>query len=197
MFLKLFSKARPPDDQELVYQYQRTGDVACIGKLFERHTEMVYLVCLKYLKDEEDSKDATMQVFENLVESLKRHEVTNFKSWLHSVAKNHCLMLLRNQKAKSKNQVRGSSFLDLEVSNPMHVSEEEQHELELELQVLEEGLLDLPTEQRTCLELFYLQQKSYKEIAAITGCELKSVKSYIQNGKRNMKSYVEKNHARR
>lgn len=195
MFLKLFSKARPPDDQELVQQYQRTGDVACIGKLFERHTEMVYLVCLKYLKDEEDSKDATMQVFENLVEGLKRHEISNFKSWLHSVAKNHCLMLLRSQKSKSKSHLLGSSLSDPEVNHPMQVSEGEQHELEL--QALEKGLLDLPTEQRTCLELFYLQQKSYKVIAAITGCSLNNVKSYIQNGKRNLKLYVEKNHARR
>ena len=195
MFLKLFSKARPPDDLELVQQYQRTGDLDCIGKLFERHTELVFLVCMKYLQNEDDSKDATMQIFENMVESLKRHEVHHFKSWLHTISKNYCLMQLRSQKSKSKRAIAGTAETTQELSTALQENEQEQHELEL--QVLEKGLLDLPAEQRTCLELFYLQHKSYKEIAALTGCTLNNVKSYIQNGKRNLKIYVEKHHAKR
>lgn len=195
MFLKLFSKARPPDDHELVQQYQRTGDPDCIGKLFERHTEMVYLVCLKYLQNEEDSKDATMQVFENIVEALKRHEVHNFKSWLHTVARNHCLMQLRSRKSRANKIIAGSVEKNMETFTELHHYEAEQHELEL--QALEKGLMDLTAEQRTCLELFYLQQKSYKEIAEVTGYTLNNVKSCIQNGKRNLRNYVEKNHAKR
>ncbi len=195
MFLKLFSKSKPPDDQELVHQYQHSGDLECIGKLFERHTEMVYLVCMKYLRDEEESKDATMQVFENMVESLKRYEVQNFKSWLHSVAKNHCLMKLRSQKSKFKSlAVHSTSGKDLEQHDALQPRDEEQHELEL--QTLEQGLLNLPDEQHICLKLFYLQHKSYKEITEITGYSLNNVKSYIQNGKRNLRTYVEKNHAK-
>src|SRR5690242_10202593 len=96
MFLKFFSKKpQPPDDRELVQRYQETGDLAYVGELFERYTEMVYLICRKYLPDEDASKDATMQVFEHLIENLKKHQVTNFKSWLHTTAKNHCLMQLR------------------------------------------------------------------------------------------------------
>ena len=195
MFLKLFSRAKPPNDQELVQQYQRTGDLECIGKLFERHTEMVYLVCMKYLQNEEDSKDATMQVFENIVVALKRHEVQNFKSWLHSIAKNHCLMQLRSQKSRTTKALANTNSSSIETVTEWHQSEADQHEQEL--QALEKGLMDLPEEQRTCLELFYLQNKSYREIAEITGCSLNNVKSYIQNGKRNLKNYVEKNHAKR
>lgn len=194
MFLKLFSKSKPPDDLELVQQYQRTGDLDCIGKLFERHTEMVYLVCMKYLQKEEDSKDATMQVFESIVESLKRHEVHNFKSWLHSTAKNYCLMQLRSQKSKAKKALANPNQ-GIEIALDMHPTEADQHEMEL--QALEDGMMDLPEEQRICLQLFYLQHKSYKEIAVITDYPLNNVKSYIQNGKRNLKNYVEKNHAKR
>lgn len=195
MFLKLFSKTKPPDDQELVQQYQRTGDPDCIGKLFERHTEMVYLVCLKYLRDEEDSKDATMQVFENIVESLKRHEVTNFKSWLHSIAKNHCLMQLRTQQTRARKTLAEELKVpEPEQNLPLQLSDADHHELEL--QALEQGLMHLPEDQRTCLELFYLQQKSYQEIAGLTGYSLNQVKSYIQNGKRNLKIYVQRNHAK-
>lgn len=195
MFLKLFSKDRPPDDLELVQQYRRTGDLGCIGKLFERHTDMVYLVCMKYLKDEEESKDATMQLFEQLVLALKRHEVTNFKSWLHVISKNHCLQLLRAQKSRGKTALGSMTETSVEMVITLHLSEEEQHELELK--ALEQGLTELPAEQRTCLQLFYLEHRSYKEIAEITGCELTKVKSYIQNGRRNLKIYVEKHHAQR
>ncbi|QCR21456.1 RNA polymerase sigma factor [Pontibacter sp. SGAir0037] len=195
MFLKLFSKSRPPDDLELVQKYQKTGDLACIGELFERHTETVYLVCLKYLKDEEESKDATMQVFEGLVETLKKHQVTNFKSWLHVIAKNHCLMQLRAAKSKEKLFLKQDAT-GMELASNMHLTEEKE-EREIEFQYLEQGLEKLPLEQRTCVELFYLQQKSYKEIAAITGCELHKVKSYIQNGKRNLKLYLQNNNGER
>jgi len=194
MFLKLFSKAKPPDDLDLVQQYQRSGDLDCIGKLFERHTEMVYLVCLKYLKDEEESKDATMQVFESIVESLKRHEVHNFKSWLHSIAKNYCLMQLRSQKTRGRSNSITVPEQSMEMISAFHLTDYEQREIEL--QALETGLMEIPDEQRICLELFYLQQKSYKEIAAITGYNLNNIKSFIQNGKRNLKIYVERNHAK-
>ena len=190
MFLKFFSKARSTDDLELVRQYRRTGDLDVIGKLFERHTEMVYLICLRYLGDEEESKDATMQVFEQLIQALQRHEVTNFKSWLHSLTKNHCLQLLRSNRLKDK----ASQALPHE---PYTLPQHDTPQSELDWQALEHGLVHLPAEQRNCIELFYLQQKSYLEIVEITGCDLKKVKSYIQNGRRNLKIYIEKNHAQR
>ncbi|MFD1188494.1 RNA polymerase sigma factor [Pontibacter rugosus] len=193
MFLKLFSKARPPDDLELVKQYQQTGDLACIGKLFDRHTEMVYLICMKYMRDEEESKDATMQIFEGMVKSLRKYEVQNFKSWLHTTARNHCLMLLRAQKQREKILPRNVQENEYTIASSIL---EDENNPELELQTLEQGLQDLPTAQRTCIELFYLKQKSYKQIAEQTGLSLNNVKSYIQNGKRNLKLYLEKNNAK-
>ncbi|MFT2010452.1 RNA polymerase sigma factor [Pontibacter sp. 13R65] len=191
MFLKLFSKPTPPSDLELVHKYQKTSDMQAMGELFERYTEMVYLVCLKYLKDEEDSKDATMQVFERLLELLKKHEISNFKSWLHVTTRNHCLVLLRSRNTKQV-PVDDKIAILMESTALLHLLEEDQQEVTLQL--LEKGLTKLPPEQKICLELFYLQQKSYKEIAAITGCELPKVKSYIQNGRRNLKIYLENHH---
>ncbi|MBX0331943.1 sigma-70 family RNA polymerase sigma factor [Pontibacter sp. HSC-14F20] len=190
MFLKFLSKSRSTDDLELVRQYRRTGDLDVIGKLFERHTEMVYLICLRYLGEEEDSKDATMQVFEQLIVALKRHEVSNFISWLHSLTKNHCLQQLRTNRLKDK--------VSQALPREQHTLEQDDTtQSELDWQALEHGLLHLPDEQRNCIELFYLQQKSYREIEEITGCDMKQVKSYIQNGRRNLKIYIKKNHAQR
>ncbi|GAB2533345.1 sigma-70 family RNA polymerase sigma factor [Rufibacter soli] len=192
MFLKLFSRSKPPNDLELIQQYKETGDLALVGQLFERYTEMVYLVCVKYLKDEEESKDATMQIFENLIPALKKHEVTNFKSWLHVMAKNHCLLQLRGQK-KHETAPLDEAVLPLVEKAGAHYPLEETDQ-ELELQMLTKSLEQLSPEQRSCVELFYLEKKSYKEIAALTGLDVSKVKSHIQNGKRNLKIYMNKNY---
>jgi RNA polymerase sigma factor (sigma-70 family) len=194
MFLKLFSSSKPePDDLELVRQYRETGDPEGLGRLFERHTEMVYLVCYKYLKDEEESKDAAMEIFENLAQSLKKHEVLNFKSWLHVTAKNHCLMQLRSRHNRLFQRPADINVLaDMQNGQDRHPSPGE--DLEADLTLLERGLEAIPPEQRDCVALFYLQQKSYKEIAAQTGLDLNKVRSHIQNGRRNLKIYLEKHH---
>jgi RNA polymerase sigma factor (sigma-70 family) len=192
MFLKLFSRSKPPNDLELIQQYKETGDLALVGQLFERYTEMVYLVCVKYLKDEEESKDATMQIFENLIPALKKHEVTNFKSWLHVMAKNHCLLQLRGQKKHETAPLDEAVLPLVEKAGAHYPLEETDHELEL--QMLTKSLEQLSPEQRSCVELFYLEKKSYKEIAALTGLDVSKVKSHIQNGKRNLKIYMNKNY---
>lgn len=196
MFLKLFSKSKPDkpaSDLELVQQYRQTGNLDFIGILFERYTEMVYLVCYKYLQDEEESKDAAMQIFENLTESLKKHEIANFKSWLHVTAKNYCLMQLRSRKNKDfkrNNYAASDNFM----YNGHHLHLSEDQNQETELAGLESALAQIPDEQRQCVELFYLQQKCYKEIAQITGFDLNKVRSHIQNGRRNLKIYLQKHH---
>ncbi len=192
MFLKLFSRAKPPQDLELIQQYRETGDVELVGQLFERYTEMVYLICLKYLKDEDESKDATMHIFEQLLTGLHKHEITNFKSWLHVLTKNYCLMLLRSQKKRSADLIDEKTLPLVEKAALAHATDPADHEPELQL--LTKGLDALSQEQRTCVELFYLQKKSYKEVAELTGYEIGQVKSHIQNGKRNLKNYINKNY---
>lgn len=192
-FVKLFTNSKsPPDDAELLRLYRQTGQLEHLGELFQRHSEMVYLVCLKYLKHEEESKDATMQLFEHIADALLKHDVSNFKSWLHSTTRNFCLMQLRAGKKSRTVSLDESPSLFMENAAPMHLTEAEQ--TEKAEQTLQLALQELPPEQRQCIELFYLQQKSYKEISDLTGCELNKVKSYIQNGKRNLKLYMEKHH---
>jgi len=142
---------------------------------------------MKYLKDEDLGKDAVMEIYEKLVEDLKRHEVSNLKSWLHSVARNHCLMQLRSEKSKAGKQDQFLKTEDdfVEFGDLLHPSSEQQKETLLLR--LENAVAELNEQQRQCIELFYLQQKCYNEVADITGFSLKEVKSYIQNGKRNLK----------
>ncbi|ALJ00105.1 RNA polymerase sigma factor [Rufibacter tibetensis] len=192
MFLKLFSRAKPPNDLEMIQQYRETGDLAVVGALFERYTEMVYLICLKYLKNEDESKDATMHIFELLITALHKHEITNFKSWLHVLAKNHCLMYLRAQKTRGTDSIDEKLLPIIEKTTYAELSQET--EQEQQVQLLAKALEELGPEQRVCVDLFYLQKKSYKEVADLTGYEIGQVKSHIQNGKRNLKIYMTKNY---
>ncbi|WP_317175423.1 RNA polymerase sigma factor [Pontibacter cellulosilyticus] len=130
-----------------------------------------------------------------MAEALLKYEVENFKSWMHSTTRNFCLMQLRAGKKIRNIPLEDSPTLFMENTAPMHLTEAEQ--IEKSEQVLHQALQELPPEQRQCIELFYLQQKSYKEISTLTGCDLNKVKSYIQNGKRNLKLYLEKHHAPR
>lgn len=174
-------------DLELIDQFKKTGSNDLVGLLFSRYTSLVYGVCLKYLKDREEAKDAVMQLFEKLLTTLKAHEVEHFKSWLYVTARNHCLMKLRAQKGKYTEEL--SPFL-METSADVHLEEDE---MESNLGKLEKCIEKLGHEQKTCVKMFFLHEKCYKDITVLTGYELIKVKSFIQNGKRNLKICMEQN----
>jgi RNA polymerase sigma-70 factor (ECF subfamily) len=187
-FIKNTAKINEQDDSSLIAAYKQNGDLEVLGELYNKYMHLVFGVCFNYFKDEELSKDAVMQIFEELVVKLKVHEVQNFKSWLHVLTRNHCLMALRKS-AKNPtitledNFVENGDFVHLDIEDAK----------ETQLTVMEKCMETLSEEQRKSVDLFYLQEKCYKEVADITGYEMLKVKSYIQNGKRNLKICIEKN----
>lgn len=187
-FIKNTAGTKNQDDAALIAQYKRTGSLEVLGVLYNRYMHLVYGVCLNYFKEEEASKDAVMQIFEELILKLRVHEVQNFKSWLHVLTRNHCLMAIR--KLSKNNTV---SIDDVFVENAEFVHLDIEDTKEKQLTVMEKCMETLPEEQKVSVDLFYLQEKCYKEVAEITGYELVKVKSYIQNGKRNLKICIEKN----
>src|SRR5688572_25090177 len=175
-------------DLDLIDDYKKSEDVAVVGALYNRYMTLVYGVCMKYLKDREESKDAVMQIFEKLIVTLKEHTIEHFKSWLYVTSKNHCLMALRARKGKNFEEIK-VDFMETGVL--LHLQDEP--ELETNLIKLEKCIEHLVSEQKHCVTLFYIQQKCYKEIVQLTGFDDNKVKSYIQNGKRNLKLCMEKN----
>ncbi|MGI4873938.1 MAG: RNA polymerase sigma factor [Janthinobacterium lividum] len=187
-------------DQEVLARYRQSGDVADLGALYERHLPDVFAVCRRYLAPpDEDAQDATMQLFEHLVEKLRTHVPDNFGAWLYTTARNYCLMQLR---ARQRGTASGGPLLlmpdatDVEIAAARHLPDaaEEAAETtrhEADLQALEAALAQLPPEQRRCLELFYLEEKSYQEVAALTGLAPNLVKSHLQNGRRMLKRNLE------
>lgn len=187
-FIKNTSKINEQDDLSLIAAYQKSGDLEVLGTLYNKYMHLVFGVCFNYFKDEEQSKDAVMQIFEELVTKLKIHQVQNFKSWLHVLSRNHCLMALRKSAknptvAMEDNFVENGEFVHLDIDDTK----------ETQLTIMEKCMETLTEEQRKSVDLFYLQEKCYKEVADITGYDMLKVKSYIQNGKRNLKICIEKN----
>lgn len=180
-------------DEALIDQYRKEGNPAYVGELFERYTHIVFLVCMKYLKNETESEDVAMQVFEKLILDLRKYEIKTFKYWLHTVTKNQCLVFLDKRK-----RLRHKEDAYLETEQALVESGEEfsllgeGNEKEQQLALMRKAMEVLKEEQKKCVELFYLKQKSYQEVSDETGYTMKQVKSYIQNGKRNLKIQMEK-----
>lgn len=179
-------------DEQLIENYQKSEDPVVLGELYKRHTQFVFLVSVKYLKDPEKSEDMVMQVFEKLFRELKHQKLQKFKAWLHTVTRNECLMQLRSAQSelKKQQQFKKDEETVVEYNPDLHHTDKKNREKQLEL--LTEAVKSLKPEQQQCVDLFYLQEKSYVEVAELTGFSMKQVKSYIQNGKRNLKIYMER-----
>lgn len=165
---------------------RRTTILIHLGELYQRYMDLVYGVCLKYLKEQEDAKDAVINIFEELTIKLKKYEVDNFKGWLYQLSKNHCLTKLRSKKGHPVN-------VDPDV---VHLSENihlnDAMEKEQRFSSMEYCIEQLPGDQKQVIELFYFKGKCYKEIAEETNTDINKIRSFIQNGRRNLKICMEK-----
>jgi RNA polymerase sigma-70 factor (ECF subfamily) len=186
----LRKRATGEKDEELLKRFREDGDIEILGRLYEKYMHLVYGVCLKYLEDRDTAKDEVMNIFEKLVTAVPEQEINNFKTWLYVIAKNHCLMLLRSRKSEVAHR-------ELMLDDPTFFMEKEteMHPLEndegIDMKRLEECIEKLKDEQRQCIQLFYYEGFGYKEICGRLGLEEGKVKSYIQNGKRNLKICME------
>lgn len=184
----LFSKKKIlHSDEELVSKYTETLKNEYIAELYSRYAALAYGTCMKYLKDPDMAKDAAMDVFEKIMKDLPKYTVANFKSWLYIVVKNHCLQLLKNQQnvvsLNGYSNVNGEDDVEIATNftlDDINVTEDT-------LVALENAIEQLETSQKKCVQLFYIEKKSYNEIVDQTGYSFKEVKSHIQNGKRNLK----------
>lgn len=173
-------------DEELVSGYLKNGDKELIAILFERYTHLVYGICLNYLPDSDHCKDAVMEIFESLFYKLTEHRIQNFRNWLYTVTKNHCLMDIR--KAGTMNRMKSQISAE-KVENEDEPFSGESELLYSKTQIMS-AVESLNPEQAACIRLMYIEDKSYREISDLTGFSFNEVKSHIQNGKRNLKNYL-------
>lgn len=173
-------------DAELLDLYYNDKNQQWVGILLERYTLLLLGVCMKYLKDENEARDCVQQIFLKVLTEVGKYKIDYFKSWLYMVAKNHCLMRLRDKGTKSAKELNDNHAIAAESDRQELLANEQTYDL------LEKALDELSEEQRQCVILFYLKKNSYHQIAEKTGYNLMQVKSYIQNGKRNLKILLDK-----
>ena len=191
MFFKIsYRKLSNKTEELLIAEFTSSGDLDLLGELYSRYMHLVYGVCLKYLKDREEASDAVMQIFEKLITDLPKQKIENFRSWLHVVTKNYCLMHLRSQKSKNEKFKEWSdeSIVFMENSSLLHPLDEDVKDHDKNL---EECIENLKVEQRECIRQFYYENRCYKEIATLMDLDENKVKSHLQNAKRNLKICLE------
>lgn len=177
-------------DIELIDLYQKRYDSSAMAILYKRYIGLVYGLCYKYLQNHHDAEDATTDIFCIIMDKLKDNTVTYFKSWLYIISKNHVLAILRKNKHQQTQLVEewSQSFMENTEVEHLNIDSNTKDEWEDKLKI---GLESLKEAQQVCIELFYIQKKSYVEVAQLTGFDMNQVKSHIQNGKRNLKIYLE------
>lgn len=177
-------------DEELLAAYKSSGKSDYFGELYNRYIPLLYGVCLKYLHDPDKSQDAVMQLFEDLLPKINKYDIDVFRTWIYSVIKNHCLQILRKE---SKEVVVDFSVNSMESDEILHLFSDEKDENDSErMEALKNCLKKLSEQQHVCVTHFFMDEMSYADIVDTTGYTLKQVKSYIQNGKRNLKVCIDK-----
>ena len=181
MFLFSKSKYNKFSDSELLEEYKASKKQKYIAELFNRYAHLIYGACLKFENKKSSCKDVVIVVFEKLMHEAKTKEIKSLKSWLYIVTRNECF---QNNNKLNKDNTKNS--------DAGYINSIEDSEREISDATVNSALKELKEEQRICIELFYIKKKSYNEIVLATGYNLKNVKSYIQNGKRNLKLIIEK-----
>lgn len=176
-------------DESLLKEYSDTGNTEYFGVLYNRYTPLLYGVCLKYLRDEDKAKDAVMQLFENLLPKISEYNIDVFRTWIYTVVKNHCLQILRKEKQEL---IVDFNSVVMESDEILHLFTEEDNQDE-RLEALKQCMEKLPEQQKVSIVCFFMEEMSYADIVEKTDFNLNQVKSYIQNGKRNLKICMEKN----
>jgi RNA polymerase sigma-70 factor (ECF subfamily) len=187
-------------DEALARQYRLSGERRLLGELFQRHLQGLLALAYRYLRDAESARDLVMQVFEKLIVVLREQDLERVKPWLYQVTRNEALMQLRREKRQKSRAEAYEAEFQAQKSRERVESAQAEHLVgegpdaaqHARLQALQEALQGLKPEQQRCVTLFYLQGKSYQQVAEATGWPLKSVKSHIQNGKRNLKLAMSK-----
>ncbi len=174
-------------DEELLARYKQTGNSEHFGVLYNRYIPLIYGLCLKYLKNITLAEDAVMDIFEDILPKVQRYDIREFRTWIYTVARHHALAAATDSKQTATMEL----IPEIVQSSPTMVWADADDTTDRE-QMLEECMQQLPDVQRVAIQKFYFEGKSYADIVDETGLHLKSVKSYIQNGKRNLRICIEK-----
>jgi RNA polymerase sigma-70 factor (ECF subfamily) len=191
----LFLRNKIKTDEELAEMFRKDKDMEILGELFHRYMDMIMGLCMKYFKNTVDSEDAVMEIFEVLARRLPNHQVKHFKSWIYSLSSNHCLDILRKKKRDFSREGEKHLMYSMEVKRQYsdELIEEKSNQEKLLLS-MEDCMKQLVDKQKQCVQLFYIDKMKYEEVSKALEITWSQTRSFIQNGRRNLKKCMENNH---
>jgi len=188
--IKNFNNKKFLKDEEIIEKFKNDPDNKLLNELFTRYIHLTYNLCFKYLKNDEACKDAVIEIYEQLINDIKKYEIKHFKNWLYVKTKNYCLNK-KNQKNNSKIELLFFEQIDnIFVEFPFFINHSTEEINIIDNNQMETVINKLNAKQKKCIQLFYFENNSYSEISDITGYDIKQVKSHLQNGKRNLKNLI-------
>ena len=179
-------------DKELLSKYRDTKDQKWLSQLFGRYVQLIYGVCLRYTPDVREAEDFTMEIYQKVADKALTHQIKSFKSWVYVVSKHHCLEHIRKITGR---RIESFDPNFMQMQSEFHPIDEMEDKMVMEakFEVMEHCLKKLNDLQKLSIELFYYKNKSYVEIANLIEDEVSQVRSYLQNGRRNIKKCIERN----
>ena len=183
-------------DEELIRLYQDREDEEYVGELYNRHSDKIYVVARNMVNDRDAAQDIVMSVFEKVLKNLLTTDVQSFSNWVFIIAKNECNQYLRSSSNNAKRMTewgenQRNTFENVENDGLERLLNEEQ-DYQTRNRV-QSAIEQLKEEQKICVVLFYYEGKSYRDIAYDTGYSENEVKSYLQNGKKNLEKLLNPN----
>lgn len=169
-------KLRSLTEQELVAHFRAGGERRWFAELYRRERRGVYGLCLKYLRDPAAAEDACHEAFARAFEHFEDFDGERFSPWLRRIAANLSIDQLRSERPNAESSP--------EIAAP-EPSAERQLGGRRALAAALEVVRSLGSDQRRAFVMFHIEGLSYQEIADRTDLELHTVRSQLQNARRN------------
>ena len=183
--MELGADPRLSAERALIQRCQR-GDWSEYGHLVERYRRLVWAAVDAVLDDSAQVEDAVQEVFIRVYEKLHLFGFrSSFSSWLWRLARNHALQVRRKSSRRpgwlslhhedgSQRELRGAA------------SPEDGYASELRAEAVGDLLRGLPEEYRSVLNLYYMGEHTYEDIAALTEMPLNTVRTRLRRAKQRL-----------
>lgn len=164
-------------DEELLIQQIRAGDESAFRKLVQTYGSYVYRAVYSVLRDPKEAEDAAQETFIRVYEALPSYNSQGFKTWLTRIAINKAIDLKRKRERLREETIEQQvELIELHSS----VDDGLNHVLTKERkQTLREKVAELPERHREMITAYYLEEKSYEQIATEHNIALKTVESKL------------------
>lgn len=167
-------------DADILADLQAGDTAAAFNALLERYETKVFRLCLSMLHDTSLAQDVAQEVLLRVWRHLNRYDAQSgaFSTWIYAIARNQCLSTL------SKQRLAWASLDDTEVSQQVaQISAATEINDAASLAWLRSLVQALPTAQRSCLTLYYFEERSVTEVATLLDLPEGSVKTHLHRAR--------------